>query len=157
MKPYQTIILILIYFFLFCNISSAQNEPTDKFHKGIFCEFWGAKTPGTFLSINYDYKLKKGKTNGLGLRVGVGQSIYKGGGFMLPLEINYNPRVIYPFEIGFGTIYANKNGIMPYIPIGITSRPESGFLFKLNTGPLYNTDTNVMSLYLGMALGYSFY
>ena len=142
---------------LFSNLSLAQNETTDKFHKGIFWEVWGAKGPGTFHSINYDFILKKGQTNALGLRVGIGQSIYKGGGFILPLAINYNPRFIYPFETGFGTVFTNKNGIMSYIPFGITSRPAYGFLFKLNIGPMYNSDTNEISICAGIALGYSFY
>ncbi|MGQ8335020.1 hypothetical protein ACUNWD_00600 [Sunxiuqinia sp. A32] len=98
--------------------SSQENDTINTVNKSVFIEFGGAGLAVT--SANYDFRFRKGRTDGLGMRIGIGwESLqtepFLGEGytktklFSVPLEINYllgkrNTK----FEIGFSLTYASE-------------------------------------------------
>ncbi len=170
-------VIILVTLAVITVKSQVQAEDTLKHSKSLYGEFIGA---GSFLSLNYDFRLNKGRTDGIGLRFGAG-----GGGvlgstiFTIPVEMNYIfSKKRFSFETGFSLTYANITNrdlfsdseskgevLFSYIPLGFRLRPSDskGFMLRFNIGPVINYGgpnefyDPVLFIWGGLCLGYTFF
>lgn len=179
---------ILVCLSLLSGSLMAQNQEklfggdaTDaKFRKNVFVEGLGN---GLLISANYDMRFKRGASDGLGFRVGIGGGSVEGytsnndyinGNVMtFPLSVNYlaGKRRSY-FEAGLGItpvfvnadlaifedeIYSGKGwGAAGFINVGYRFQPiRNGVMFRLDWTPAI-TSEGFFPGFFGASLDYSF-
>ncbi|WP_430972475.1 hypothetical protein [Sunxiuqinia rutila] len=139
----------------------AQEETNAaKRSQSVYLEFAGS---GCALTVNYEFRLKKERISGLGLRIGAGGLAIDLFGttsvFSVPTELNYiwGEKTRVSGEIGFSLTYLHirdetiswffdepdcvekEDLLVSYIPLGIRFRPKTnGLLVRLNAGPVIN-------------------
>ncbi len=179
---------ILTCLFLFSGSLMAQNqeklfggdELSAKFRKNVFVEGLGN---GLLISANFDMRFKRGASDGLGFRAGIGGGPIEGytdnGDYIdgnlvtIPLSVNYlaGKRRSY-FEAGAGItpvfanvdlaifegdIYSGKGwGAAGFLNLGYRFQPiRNGVMFRLDWTPVI-TSEGFFPGFFGASLGYSF-
>lgn len=148
---------------LFLNPVALQAQEETKAtqrSQSIYLEFAGS---GCAFTANYEFRLKKDRISGLGLRVGAGGLAIDLFGttsvFSVPAELNYiwGEKTRISGEIGFSLTYLHirdetiswffdepdwvekEDLLVSYIPLGIRFRPKTnGLVVRLNAGPVIN-------------------
>ena len=154
----KTILTTLLCWLCF-NSSFSQGQ------KFVFIEGGGS---GVLLNANFDMRLKKESREGLGFKVGFGNTFYleDGSATTFPIGINYvigkNKSglllgVNSTFSVfGEGTKKFDTKSFVPSLEIGYRFRPiEKGFSFQITYTPLFNTVDGTMPIFGGIGLGYS--
>ena len=111
---YPIILVLLVLFSV--KVNSQEKSDTNR-NKNIFVEFLGSGA--TIITGNFDMRFNKGRTDGLGMRIGIGtgsvSSDYLFGEgstrtkmFTIPVEVNYIfGKRRFSFEVGFCLTYAS--------------------------------------------------
>lgn len=186
---------LLLMLIVMISIPAHSQERKDiNRSKSFFLEFGGSGV--AVLTGNYDFRFFKGRSDGLGMRIGIGgesstSEHWFGEGetktklFTVPLEVNYiYGKKRFSFEVGYsltyisGTAnssfrffnpentYSDESGsfVVSYVPVGFRLKPKTdGFMLKFNMGPLLNYSApnffyyDKIQLWVGLAIGYSFY
>lgn len=135
--------------------------------KYVFLEAGGSST---IAAVNFDMRFKKEAINGLGFRVGLGNSfgLFESKDIkdvlLVPVGLNYVfGEKKNAFVVGINTtvaIMGEKKGYeSPLIispEVGYRFRPETkGLGFHVSYAPLFNTVDGTMPLWLGAGIGYS--
>jgi hypothetical protein len=155
----------------------------DSFHKNIYGELFGSHI---ISGVNFDMRLKKGRTDGIGFRAGVGglsvsgvdQNTTLGLGLVtFPLEFNHlvgKKRSFLVTGIGILPVYGavNANGeitnneyfseegfaiVGGFITFGYRFQPKkSGIMFQANWNPLIIRGSGFQASWIGLGLGFGF-
>lgn len=167
-----------------CKIYGQNNAPQfNSHHKNIYAEFLGSHL---LVGVNYDMRLKKGRMDGIGFRVGIGglsgtrfdkNTKITLGLVTFPLEFNHligKNRSSLVTGIGLLPIYASlstngelndykfvRNGgfaiVGGFLTIGYRFQPKkTGVMFQINWNPIILRDTGFFASWLGIGLGVGF-
>ncbi|MCA5005382.1 hypothetical protein [Sphingobacterium bovistauri] len=148
--------------FLFCCFITVTFSQGQKFG---FIEGGGS---GVLVNANFDMRLKKESRDGIGFKLGLGNTFYleDGKATTIPIGINYligkNKSGLLlglnnTFSIfGKGTKKFETKSVVPSLELGYRFRPlEKGFAFQVTYNPLFNTVDGTMPIFFGIGLGYA--
>lgn len=174
-----------ILLFLLTTQLFAQNDSLEfnSYHKNIYVELLGSHI---LSGVNFDMRFKKGHTDGIGFRVGVGGLYVSGtdqntsasiGLVTFPLEFNHllgKKRSFLVTGIGILPVYAavnaygditnneyvNEEGFAitgGFLTIGYRFQPKkSGIMFQANWNPMIIRGSGFMASWIGLGLGFGF-
>lgn len=184
MKNSHFIFLAACAILLIAPCSFSQNTKTaiyDGYKKNIFIEGLGSSL---IVGINYDMRLQRGKTDGVGFRAGIGYAPmksyimgvqdYNGMALSFPIEANYlfGKRKNYVLAgVGILPIYADVKGASifsgkysakgftygaTYLSLGYRYQPiKNGLMFQINWNPMIDTNGHFQAKWFGISIGYS--
>ena len=137
-SSYFRLFILIILSVIILKSSHAQERNNMGRQKSLFIEAGGSGI--ALLTANFDFRFKKGRNDGLGMRIGIGGEASKsepiiGEGetstklFTVPLEINYIlGKKRFSFEIGYSLtyVYESKNSSFRLFNPGYTNENKSG-------------------------------
>ena len=180
-------IILVLSIFILCssNLKAQKKAPPvfDGYHKNITTEFFGSHLR---FGVNYDMRLRKGKMDGVGFRVGVGGINVGQFGqdksletvlVTFPIEFNHlvgKRRSSLVTGIGILPVYAAVNnnedvfsvrvvdeegfGIAGgFLTLGYRFQPlRNGLTFQMNWNPLIIRKEGFLAGWFGVSLGFAF-
>lgn len=181
----KKLIITSIFLVLLTTLLSAQTDSLkfNSYHKNIYVELLGSHI---LAGVNFDMRLKKGHTDGIGFRVGVGGLSASGtdnnssasiGIVTFPIEFNHllgKERSFLVTGIGILPVYAsvNANGAITnnvniseeglaitggFLTFGYRFQPKkTGIMFQANWNPMIMRGGGFMTTWIGLGLGFSF-
>lgn len=178
------VITSILFFMLVTPLFAQQNDlEFNSFHKNIYAELLGSHIVG---GVNFDMRLKRGHTDGIGFRVGVGglsvaandqNTSLSFGLVTFPLEFNHllgKKRSFLITGVGLLPVYAavsakgeitnneyvSEEGfafIGGFLTIGYRFQPKkSGIMFQANWNPMILRGSGFNASWLGLGLGFGF-
>lgn len=109
--------LLVLLFVLLSTAVHAQEAPEASRNKSVFVEFLGSGA--TIVTANFDMRFKPNRTDGLGMRIGIGggsisdepligEGSSKTKTFTVPIEVNYIlGERRFAFEVGYSVTYVS--------------------------------------------------
>lgn len=186
MSQYKLFLTVILFTIISGSISAQKNREIPVFegyHKNIFVEFLGSNL---LVGVNYDMRLRKGKMDGIGFRVGVGGISVSG--FDQNTELNLGI-VTFPIEfnqvvgkrrsslisgVGLLPIYATISGngeLTDYeyvqgegfglaggvLTFGYRLQPlKTGFMMQFNWNPMILRGSGFNAGWIGLSMGIGF-